>query len=240
MKIKVRNRNEITIIDLEGTELDHKTTNTLMEKISTFIYEEKILFIAVNFEKVTWLTSSGIGALLNIRKGLNKDNGELCLYNINKSVLESIKVLMIDRILPVYNSEDNAIEYLKNAPVNKAEKVYNVRQRDDETFVIEVKEKQVDLQNAGEIETKSIELIEEHNVKNILINFEKVTFITSSGIGALLSIYNCANNNDAQLCIYSINPDIMEALSISMVDRILNVASTEEEAVDLLKNQVEA
>jgi len=239
MEIKVRNQNKITLIDLEGTELDHKTTNSLLEKLSNFIENDKTLFIAVNFEKITWLTSSGIGALLNIRKNLNKDNGELCLYNINKNVLESIKVLMIDRILPVYNSEEDAIEYLKNSPTNKVQKIYEVRKIDDETYIIDVKEKQIDLQNAGEIEIKSIELIEQVQAKNIIINFEKVTFITSSGIGALLSIYNCANNNDAQFCIYNVNSDIMEALSISMVDRILNITETENEAIDLLKSQIE-
>ena len=72
MEIKIRSRKDITIIDLEGTEIDHKNTSYLSEKILALINEESIQNIALNLEKISWLTSSGIGALLNIRKTINK------------------------------------------------------------------------------------------------------------------------------------------------------------------------
>lgn len=235
MDIKIRTRNNITIIDLEGTEIDHKNTSYLSEKILGLIKSEGIQNIALNLEKISWLTSSGIGTLLNIRKTINKIDGELCVYNINTQVLESIKVLMIDRILPVFPNEEEAIEYLKTTPWNKVEKVLEVRKIDN-VSIIDIKEKQVDLQNSGDIESKSIELIERDKVRNLAINLEKVSFITSSGIGVLLSIYNCANNNNAQMCIYSLNPDILEALEISMVDKILNIFKDEATAIEYLRN----
>lgn len=235
MEIKIRSRKDITIIDLEGTEIDHKNTSYLSERILALINEESIQNIALNLEKISWLTSSGIGALLNIRKTINKADGELCIYNINPQVLESIKVLMIDRILPVFNNEEDAIKYLKTTPWNKIEKIYELRQIEDISF-IDIKEKQLDLQNSGDIESKCLELIEHEHITKIAINFEMVTFITSSGIGALLSIFNCTNNNDAKMCLYNVCQDILEALEISMVDKILNIAKDEKEAINQLNS----
>ena len=234
MDIKIRTRTDVTIIDLDGTEIDHKNTSQLNDKILSLIKDEGIQNIALNLEKISWLTSSGIGALLNIRKTINKANGELCIFNINSQVLESIKVLMIDRILPVFNTEDEAIEYLKTTPWNKSEKIYEIREIED-IRIIDIKEPQLDLQNSGDIETKCYEIIEKDGINKLGINFEKVTFITSSGIGALLSIYNCTNNNNTQMCIYNVCNDILEALEISMVDKILNIVSDEEEALEMLK-----
>lgn len=234
MEIKIRTRQDITIIDLDGNEIDHKNTSYLSEKILSLIKEEGIQNIGLNLEKVSWLTSSGIGALLNIRKSINKADGELCIYNINPQVLESIKVLMIDRILPVFNNEEEAVNYLKATPWSKAEKVYELRSINKDIIIIDIKEPQLDLQNSGDIESKCIELIEKEGKDKIGINFEKVSFITSSGIGALLSIYNCANNNNAKLCIYNVCQDILEALEISMVDKILTIATDEKAAQEAL------
>jgi anti-anti-sigma factor len=235
MDLKIRTKTNFTIIDIQGSEIDHKNASLLSEKISELINQEGIQTIALNLENVSWLTSSGIGTLLNIRKHLNKNDGELCIYNINPQVLDSIKVLMIDRILPVFHDEAAAVEYLKSTPLSKGEKVYEVREKDD-IVLVDIKEKQVDLQNSGEIESICIEIIEKENNKYLGLNFEKVTFITSSGIGTLLSIYNCANNNEAQICIYNVNQDIMEALEISMVDKILNIEPDEDAAINFFKS----
>lgn len=233
MEIKIRSRKNITIIDLFGSEIDHKNTSLLTEKLLNLINNEGIQYIALNMENISWLTSSGIGSLLNIRKSINKADGELCIFNINPQVLDSIRVLMIDRILPVFNNEDEAIEYLETTPWNKGEKIYEERQVED-IYILDINEKQVDLQNSGDIETRCQELISKENVKKVAINFEKVSFITSSGIGALLSVYNCATNYNAQMCIYNLSKDIIEALEISMVDKILNIASNEKDAIALL------
>jgi anti-sigma B factor antagonist len=233
MDIKIRNRQDITIIDLELSEIDYKSTSILTDRLLSLIKDEGVHNIAINLEKISWLTSSGIGALLNIRKTVNKQEGELCLFNINQQVLESIRVLMIDRILPVFDNEDKAIEYLKTSPWNKTDKIYEIRRFGD-VIVIDIKEKQVDLQNSGDLENKSIELIEKDSISKLAFNFEKVSFITSSGIGALLSIYNFASNNNANICLFNLNTDIMEALEISMVDKILNIAKDEISAIETL------
>lgn len=236
MEIKIRTRNDITIVDLDGNEIDHKNTSTLSDRLLKLIKEEGIHNIALNLEKVTWLTSSGIGALLNIRKTINKVDGELCIYNINQQVLESIKVLMIDRILPVFNNEEEAINYLKTTPWNKTEKVFEVRTV-NEIYIIDIKEQQLDLQNSGDIESKCLELIEKEGIIKLGLNFASVSFITSSGIGALLSIYNCATNKRANMCIFNVCQDIMEALEISMVDKILSIADDEESLIEVLNTQ---
>lgn len=233
MEIRLRTRKNITIIDLITSEIDYKNTSVLSDRIIALIKEDGVRKIALNLEEVSWLTSSGVAALINIRKVINSYDGDFCIYNINNQILDSTKVLMIDRILPVFNSEPEAIDYLVTSSWHKSKQIFDIKDVED-VKVISLKDKQLDLQNAGSLETKATELIEKENIGKIIINLADVKFITSSGIGSLLSIYNVATNNNAKLCLCCISSDIMEALSISMVDKILTIRDNESVALQYL------
>jgi anti-sigma B factor antagonist len=67
--------------------------------------------------------------------------------------------------------------------------------------------------------------------KRILVNFENVKYIDSSGIGELVSASVSASRAGAQLKLCCLSERVSEALSLSSVRSIFEVFSSEQEAL---------
>lgn len=105
---------------------------------------------------------------------------------------------------------------------------------------IEIKESQgvqiiafegnLDTNTSPEAETKINELLDEGKQK-LLVNFEQLNFIASSGLRVLLATAKKlkASGGDLQIC--GLNSTVQEVFDISGFVTILNVKSTEEEAL---------
>ncbi|NEO44980.1 MAG: STAS domain-containing protein [Moorea sp. SIO4A3] len=63
----------------------------------------------------------------------------------------------------------------------------------------------------------------EDGVDLILVDFEKITLINSSGIGALVSTIKTVNIAGSKLCICSINAQVRMILELTKLDRLLNI-----------------
>jgi anti-sigma B factor antagonist len=75
----------------------------LVEKDSRFIFD---------LSKVEYIDSSGIGLMINFRKGLHKKNGFLYLFGCTYRVSELIQLSGIDKILNIFNSKEEIHEFL--------------------------------------------------------------------------------------------------------------------------------
>ncbi len=105
---------------------------------------------------------------------------------------------------------------------------------------IEIKESQgvqiiafegnLDTNTSPEAESKINELLDEGKQK-LLVNFEQLNFIASSGLRVLLATAKKlkASGGDLQIC--GLNSTVQEVFDISGFVTILNVKSTEEEAL---------
>lgn len=101
------------IIRLDGT-LNALTADELWESVSQRIDEETRLFV-VDFTKVIMLTSAGIGILVRLYTRLKDREGVLAIYGCNPKIREIITIVMLDKILNVCDTEDQAWEAIKQA-----------------------------------------------------------------------------------------------------------------------------
>jgi anti-sigma B factor antagonist len=88
----------------------------------------------------------------------------------------------------------------------------------------------LDTNTSPEAEKKINELIDAGKQK-LLVNFEQLNFIASSGLRVLLATVKKLNASGGDLRICSLNPTVQEVFDISGFVTILNVKSTEEEAL---------
>ena len=98
------------ILRLDGR-LDAATTPILERKIHSLIDEHhhKIL---LDFFHVDYLSSAGMRLLLATSKNLKSKKGALLLFSINEEVLEIIKLAGFEKILQIFESEQEAIQYM--------------------------------------------------------------------------------------------------------------------------------
>ena len=112
MELKIRKSGSIYIIDVNG-EMDLYNSYKLKELILKMI-DKKILNYIINLEKVDYIDSSGIGALIYICSTIKKNNMKLRIVNIHGSVKKVIELTKLMGYFPISNNIDEAITQIES------------------------------------------------------------------------------------------------------------------------------
>jgi len=91
-------------------------------------------------------------------------------------------------------------------------------------------EGKIDTNTAPDVEKAFLEQLEAGKVK-LLANFEKLSFISSAGLRVLLVTAKKAKAQEGELKVCSMNETVKEVFDISGFSTILQVYTTEKEAL---------
>jgi anti-sigma B factor antagonist len=108
MELKIRKHEETYIIDVNG-EMDLYNSYKLKELVMKML-EKKIERFIINLEKVEYIDSSGIGALIYVSSTLKKMNIKFMIANIHGSVKKVIELTKLMGYFPIANSLEDAIK----------------------------------------------------------------------------------------------------------------------------------
>jgi anti-sigma B factor antagonist len=105
-----REENGIVIFDLEGKIMGTQHDNYLiLDKVYDYIKEDKIN-IVLDFSKVDWINSRGIGICITAVTALRNRNGDLKLACLNDKVESLLKKMRMFKIFEAYKSVEEAIK----------------------------------------------------------------------------------------------------------------------------------
>ncbi len=110
--------------------------------------------------------------------------------------------------------------------------IFNQRM-DNETCVVSI-EGNIALDGVNEAKTFLKPHLENPAVRSLLINFEKVNFIDSSGIGLIVSIFKTMQQKEGKLALTNLSQKNMEIFTITRLNKILDIYTTEAEALQKL------
>jgi len=108
MDITKRSNDDVVILDIAG-EIDLYNAPEIKDIINGLIEEQKFNVI-INLEKVTYIDSSGIGALISSLSNLKKYQGGLKIINVYASVRKVFELTKLTSFFDIYNSEEEALE----------------------------------------------------------------------------------------------------------------------------------
>ena len=108
MDITTRTKGEIVILDITG-EIDLYNAPEIKDIINQLIEEQKYNVI-INLEKVSYIDSSGIGALISSLSNLKKYQGGLKIINVYASVRKVFELTKLTSFFEIHDSEDVAVE----------------------------------------------------------------------------------------------------------------------------------
>ena len=108
MDITKRTRGDVVILDISG-EIDLYNAPEIKDIINGLI-EEKKFNVIINLEKVPYIDSSGIGALIPSLSNLKKYQGGLKIINVFASVRKVFELTKLTSFFEIYDSEEVAIE----------------------------------------------------------------------------------------------------------------------------------
>jgi len=89
------------------------------------------------------------------------------------------------------------------------------------TLVVKI-EGEVDHHTAEEMRTEIDREINLHNVQNLIFDFDKVTFMDSSGIGVIIGRYKQIHSRGGKTLIIRVKPQVDRILEISGIKKIID------------------
>lgn len=110
MELKLRNRSGVTVIEIEG-EIDLFHAGKL-KKLVTTLFEKNVNRVIINMQKVSYIDSSGIGALLHIFSESKKRKLRIFFSNIHGSVKKVIDLTKLTGYFPIIGDVEDAVRQL--------------------------------------------------------------------------------------------------------------------------------
>jgi len=108
-----RNSSNCDILDLHG-ELDAHTASELERALQDLIARDNIRII-VNFNKLEYIASAGLGVFMAYIEDVRKDGGDIKLTNMNDKVFNVFDLLGFPALYDIFEDESEAIQKFSNS-----------------------------------------------------------------------------------------------------------------------------
>ncbi len=106
MSCEIRSVGELLTVMLDG-EIDHHTAKAIREEIDEAIDFHMPSLLIMDFERVSFMDSSGIGLVMGRYKNLQKNNAKLNLTNLPPNIYKVMKLAGIERLAKIERSVVN-------------------------------------------------------------------------------------------------------------------------------------
>ncbi|MGL4730065.1 MAG: anti-sigma F factor antagonist [Clostridium sp.] len=107
MQLTFEKLDDKLIVGLVG-ELDHHSASELRNKIDDKMDVEGTMKLIMNFSGVSFMDSSGIGAVIGRYKKLSMRGGKLCVTNLKPSIKKVFELSGLFKIIDVYEDVTDA------------------------------------------------------------------------------------------------------------------------------------
>jgi anti-sigma B factor antagonist len=111
MDIRLRRTGSIYIVDISG-EMDLYNAHRLKEVVNKML-EKGIRDYIINVDKVTYIDSTGIGALMHVHSNIKKRGHRMLLANVKGTVRQVIQLTKLMDYFNIVENETVALEQLK-------------------------------------------------------------------------------------------------------------------------------
>jgi anti-anti-sigma factor len=115
MVIHKRDRNSVVIFDIEGELKRSDITDVTLHQLVKDELDAGKRHILLNFEKVPFIDSFGVGEILASYISTHNLGGKLKLARISKKIYLIFQVTMLTKVLDIFDEEDAALQsFLKD------------------------------------------------------------------------------------------------------------------------------
>ncbi len=107
MDLLVEPVDDITIVVLRGEHLDASNAGQFASNIAPIIEASRRVILDMSF--LTFVDSSGLGAILGCLRRLGEAGGDLKLFGLSKSVKTVFQITRMHRLFDISESRDQAV-----------------------------------------------------------------------------------------------------------------------------------
>jgi len=110
MEIKLREKQGVIILDLEGEIRRSEASDVTLHKIVKEQLDQNKRKFLLNLDKVEFIDSFGVGEILASYISAQNVGGSLKLTNISKKLSLVFQVTMLSKVFEIFDNEKNALE----------------------------------------------------------------------------------------------------------------------------------
>ncbi|MBD3414407.1 MAG: anti-sigma factor antagonist [Candidatus Aminicenantes bacterium] len=110
MEIDLREKQNITILDIEGEIRRSESSDSTLHQVVKDQLEKNKKYFLLNLDKVEFIDSFGVGEILASYISTQNVGGSLKLTNISKKLFLVFQVTMLSKVFEIFNDEQKALE----------------------------------------------------------------------------------------------------------------------------------
>ena len=105
---------DIGIVRFETAQvLEEMNVQQLGDELRELVEKHYLVKLIINFERVKFLSSAVLGKLISLNKRVVNEKGRLGLCNINDDVRQVFKITRLDKIIPIFETEGQAVSRMQ-------------------------------------------------------------------------------------------------------------------------------
>lgn len=117
LDINKSSEKNVVILSLSGKLIGQKEIEQLYFQIRQ-LQENKVSRIVLNLERLDWMGSLGLGALISCMTTMRNAGGDIHLCNLNPKLKSLLKITKLELVMPVFESTDTAVQSFFNMVKN--------------------------------------------------------------------------------------------------------------------------
>jgi anti-sigma B factor antagonist len=115
MDVEERQLGDVMILDLNGRLTLGDNSVRLKDKINS-VLQDGSLNILLNLGDVSYIDSGGLGQLISSFKGVERENGQLKLFNLGKKSKELLAMTKLVTVFDTFDTEHEALASFEDGP----------------------------------------------------------------------------------------------------------------------------
>jgi len=112
VKITAQEKQGTLVVELQG-ELDHHAVETIRDDIDQELRRTHYAGLVMSFRNIDFMDSSALGLILGRYRTMSQHQGRMALCEVNPSLRKIFELSGILKILPLFDSEVQALQYVK-------------------------------------------------------------------------------------------------------------------------------
>ena len=104
---------DVSVFRLNEKRFDSQIAGLVKGELTIILHTEDTQKLVLDLAEVDYCDSSGLSAILLAYRILQAQEGQIRLANPTKNVRKLIEISQLDRILPIFDSVEEAIQDLK-------------------------------------------------------------------------------------------------------------------------------
>ncbi len=114
INFELKKQKDIAIFKLNESRFDAPIAGLVKGEFTILLHAEEVSKLVIDLSEVEYCDSSGLSAILLAYRILQSEEGHIRLASPTKNVRTLIEISQLDRILPIYNTVDEAVADLEN------------------------------------------------------------------------------------------------------------------------------